>query len=166
MNLESIVKFAQSLNYSEEDAERLYELLLVSFDLKRPPERPIASPFRKEGILITFDGHSGAGKDTQIDMLAKHIQEDRRYKGYQIIKLVQKRNDPFRQVSKYAWAHPEIAPDAKSSFLLLTAGRRYFVYNQILPLLEDPTNIILQNRSHLSHIAYHASSTERVWEMS
>ena len=59
MNIENVIRFAQSLEESRESIDRLYEFLLIHFELERPEERE----FQKNGFLITFDGHGGAGKD-------------------------------------------------------------------------------------------------------
>ncbi|MBU2592012.1 hypothetical protein KKD61_00955 [Patescibacteria group bacterium] len=162
MEFGEITTFAQSLDGSRKSVDRIYTFLLDKFELERPEERD----FQRNGALITFDGHSGAGKDTQIALLKKHMQETVMYQGRRIVELVQKRSDPFRQVPKYLWAHPEIQSGTDCSQLLLTAGRRYFAYNTLLPLLEDPVAIVILNvilnRSYLSHIAYHASNTDEL----
>ncbi len=158
MNLEKIIRFAQSLDESKESVDRLYEFLLVQFKLEKPEVRS----FQRNGILITFDGHSGAGKDRQMEILAEHMQKDQLYTLRNIIQLTQKREDPFRQVPKYLWAHPELRSDRGCSLLLLTAGRRYFTCQRLLPLLESPNVVVLQNRSYLSHVAYHAQSAEEL----
>jgi thymidylate kinase len=75
--------------------------------------------------------------------------------------LVQKKN-PFKQVSKYLWQHPESEIGNDSSLLLLTAGRKYFTYNDLSPSLELDDSIIILNRSYLSNLAYHASCPERL----
>ena len=158
MDVEQIIRFAQSLDESGESIDRLYGYLLAQFGLKRPEERV----FQRNSILITFDGHSGAGKDTQMALLKKHLQETAMYGGCRIVELVQKRSDPFRQVPKYLWAHPELQSSTDCSLLLLTAGRRYFMFNTLLPLLEDPNAVVLQNRSYLSHLAYHAQGVDEL----
>ncbi len=152
MNIEQIIRFAQSLNESRESVNILYEYLLTKFELEKPEERD----FKRKCVLITFDGHSGAGKDTQIALLKKYMQETEMYHPQNIAKFVQKRSDPFRQVPKYLWAHPELQSDTDCSLLLLTAGRKYFVYHSLLPLLEQTDAVVLLNRSWLSHLAYHA----------
>ncbi len=154
MNIGQIIRFAQSLQESLESVNRVYEHLLAQFELERPRERD----FPRNGISITVDGHSGAGKDTQIALLNQHMRGTRIYDEYTIVELIQKENDPFRQISKYLWGHPEVQSPSDCSLLLLTVGRRYFVYHTILPLLENPRAVVLLNRSYLSHIAYHASS--------
>lgn len=151
MDFEKIIRFAQSLSESRGSVNKLYEYLLVQFELKKPEERN----FQRNGVLITFDGHSGAGKDTQLALLKTHMQK-RAYCGYKVFELIQKRNDPFRQASKYLWAHPEVQSEQDCSLLLLTSGRRYFVYHKVLPLLEDPRAVLILNRSYLSNVAYHA----------
>lgn len=161
MDIEQIIRFAQSLDKSRESVDRLYEHLLVQFGLKRPEERD----FQRNGALITFDGHSGAGKDTQMALLKNHMQETGTYDRYDIVELVQKRNNPFRQVPKYLWAHPEVQSETDCSLLLLTTGRRYFVYHTLLPLLENPEDIIILNRSYLSNVAYHASDINELPEL-
>lgn len=150
--------FAQSLDNSRESIEKLYSYLLEVFGLERPPERD----FQRNGKLITIDGHSGAGKDTQMQMLKEDMQKDDSYKNHNIITLIQKREDPFRQVAKYLWKYHELLSNGDCSFLLLTAGRKYFVHNSVLPQLEDPIDIIIQNRSYLSQIAYHAENVSEL----
>lgn len=152
MDIELMIRFAQSLNRSRESVDRLYEHLLAEFELERPEEKA----FQRNGVLITVDGHSGAGKDTQIALLKKHMQKTGMHDGCNIVEFVLKRSDPFRQVPKYLWAHPEVQSQTDCSLLLLTAGRRYFMYHTVLPLLEDPKAVIILNRSYLSHVAYHA----------
>ncbi len=158
MNLEEIIRHAQTLDESMGSLEKLYQYLLERFDLNRPIERS----FQKNGVLITFDGHSGAGKDTQMALLKKHIQKSDICTGHRVVELIQKRSDPFRQVPKYLWGHPELQSGRDCSLLLLTTGRKYFIYNTLLPLLEDQKTIVLQNRSYLSHTAYHVSNVDEL----
>src|SRR3989344_563524 len=158
MEFEEIIRFAQSLDDSKESVDSLYACLLDHFKLQKPEERN----FQKNGVLIAFDGHSGAGKDTQIDLLREHMQKTPDYSKYNIFEFVQKRNDPFRNVVKYLWQHPEIKSTPDCSLLFLTAGRRYFVYHDLLPSLEDRKTVVILNRSHLSHIAYHASNVNQL----
>ncbi|HLC57772.1 MAG TPA: hypothetical protein VJH95_04320 [Candidatus Nanoarchaeia archaeon] len=158
MDIKKTIRFAQSLDESRDSVDRLYEFLLIHFELKKPEERY----FQRNGVLITFDGHSGAGKDKQKELLAEYMQSDPLYASRHIAQLTQKREDPFRQVPKYLWAHPELKSDRDCSLLFLTAGRRYFTYQKILPLLEDPNIAVLQNRSYLSHIAYHAQNIDEL----
>jgi thymidylate kinase len=158
MDIEKIIRFAQSLDESGESVDRLYEFLLAQFELERPEERD----FQNNGVLITFDGHSGAGKDKQMELLEEHMQKEPIYQNKDIVQLVQKRENPFRQVPKYLWAHPELQSDRDCSLLLLTAGRKYFTYHKLLPLLENPNVVVLQNRSYLSHVAYHAQNAEEL----
>jgi len=154
MDYEKIIRFAQFLDRTPESLDELYRFILRAFGIERPPG-PRAE---RKGKLITFDGHSGAGKDTQMEILKEYMEKDGLYAGFNIIRLVQKRNDPFRQVSKYLWANPHlIAGDKDCSLMLLTVGRRYFVEHVVSQTLENPRNIIIQNRSYLSNIAYHAS---------
>jgi len=148
-----IIRYAQSLDRSADSAERLYEFLLGEFSLARPSE----APMERRGKFITFDGHSGAGKDTQMGMLMDYMRSDGFYGNFNIVPLVQKREDPFRQIPKFLWAHPELQAGDYCSFLLLNAGRRYHVHSKVLPQLEDHKNILMQNRSYLSHVAYHAN---------
>ncbi len=161
MEFEEIIRFAQPLDDSKESVGRLYACLLDHFNLQKPEERN----FQKNGVLITFDGHSGAGKDTQIALLKEHMQKTPDYSKYNIFEFVQKRNDPFRNVVKYLWQHPEIKSTTDCSLLFLTAGRRYFVYHDLLPSLEDRQTAVILNRSNLSHIAYHASNTNQLADL-
>ncbi|HUW30533.1 MAG TPA: hypothetical protein VM223_02875 [Planctomycetota bacterium] len=157
MDCEKAIRFAQSLDRSAESVEKLYGMLLKEFSLPRPPE----TPRERKGKLITFDGHSGTGKDTQLALLRDYMCSDHRYAGMNVVPLVQKRSDPFRQVVKALWENRELLDD-DCSFLLLTAGRRFFVYGTVLPRLEDARNVILQNRSYLSHVAYCARDTSEI----
>jgi thymidylate kinase len=153
MDLEKIVRFAQSLGNSEESMDCLYPYLLGCFGMEHPPDRS----FQRRGVLITFDGHSGAGKDTQIRMLSASMRQDSLYSGSNITELVLKKKDPFRQVSKFLWSNPQLLAEGDCSFLLLSAGRKYVVCSAVLPLLEDCRTVLLQNRSYLSHLAYCAA---------
>ena len=150
MDYGKIIRFAQSLDVTPEAAERIYDVLLDEFGL----ERPLETPREKKGVLITFDGHSGAGKDTHIGMLGDYMNAAPGYNKLNMINLVQKREDPFRQVPKFLWANREEFEGKDPSFMLQTAGRRYFVHSKLCPLLEHPNNIVLQNRSYLSNVAY------------
>lgn len=158
MEFEPMIRFAQSLDYSRDSIQRLYEFLLKSFAMAKPPE----ITHDRKGTLITFDGHSGSGKDTHIGILRDYLAQNASYGRFRVVDLVQKKSNPFRHASKYLWANPHLLCDGDCSFLLLTAGRKYFVETMVLPLLEDSTNIVIQNRSHLSHIAYHASDLEEL----
>lgn len=152
MDIEQIIQFAQSLDESKESVDQLYEHLLAQFELERPEERT----FQRNGLLMTFDGHSGAGKDTQINFLARALID------HKVVLPIQKKQDPFRVVSKFLWAHHELEREFDPSFLILTCGRRYAVYHDLLPTLEDPEVVVLQNRSYISNVGYHANSPEDI----
>ena len=158
---EEVISFTQSLNNSSESVERLYSFLLGMFEM----ERPLEKDYPKLGKLITVDGHSGAGKDTQIELLEQKLGADAFYQDYNIVMFVQKKQDPFRQVAKYLWQNHDMHPGNDCSILLLTAGRKHFVYSFLLPYLSDEQNLVIQNRSYLSQLAYHASNETELTEL-
>jgi thymidylate kinase len=160
ITFKEIIRFAKKLDNSEKAVELLYKYALEKLDLDNPKEKDLT----KKGTLITFDGHSGAGKDTQIALLEKHVKENYLYCDKNIITLVQKQN-PFKQVSKYLWQNNNISEDNNCSLLLLTAGRKYFTYNTLLPALREENSIIISNRSYLSNLAYHASNTQNLLKL-
>jgi len=157
ITFEEIILFSKKLDNSKKSVELLYEYTLEKLKLDKPEEKE----FTKKGKLITFDGHSGAGKDTQITLLEKYLKENYLYRDKNIITLVQKQN-PFKQVSKYLWQHNDINEDNNCSLLLLTAGRKYFTYNALSPSLEEENSIIISNRSYLSNLAYQAPNSKNI----
>jgi thymidylate kinase len=166
-NLEQVMGISLGLMPTSDSFENLYSCLIKMFNLERPREEHLG----KKGMLITFDGHSGAGKDTQIRLLKEYITQGCSTgcgTELKAISFIQKREDPFRSIVKELWKRGlnESGLEARQEysaasagilpFMLLSAGRKYFLHNKLLPALEEPNAVVLQNRSYLSHIAYAA----------
>jgi len=107
----------------------------------------------RQARLITIDGICGAGKDTQIELLAKRIHTSQTTKGY-CRKKVTKRGSPFREGLVAYWKEHSIVRDNRIEIPLLWAGRKYFIEEILIPELAKAPGVVLQNRSYLSDVVF------------
>jgi thymidylate kinase len=133
--------------------EDLYCVALANVGLARPA----AWSGVKRAFLVTFDGPSGVGKDTQLRLLHQRLSREM---GTQrrVLRADLKRLDPFRLLLRRLWEEPEFEGQRDLALGLLTCAGRYAVDALLGRWLEDAQTIVLQNRSLLSHAAYYASS--------
>lgn len=155
-DFETAIRFASSLEPTSESADLLYGHVLRLFSLDPPAQRKHS----RVGTLVTLDGHSGAGKDAQASLLVRALGR----RGVPARALALKRHDPFRALAKYLWRHPELIERNDPSFLLLTCGRRFAVFDVVLPAHESP-GFVVQVRSYLSHVAYHGESRAHMQQL-
>ena len=118
---DEIIRFARGLTLRPKAVDDLHDVLCETFSVPHPP-RASAGP---QGRLITFDGHSGTGKDTQIALLKQRIEAVHPHLRVECVIL--KRCDPFRTVSKRLWEAGSGEADAVASFLLVSAGRKHAI---------------------------------------
>jgi radical SAM protein with 4Fe4S-binding SPASM domain len=133
--------------------EALYHAALAEVGLTCPP----AWSGVKQAFLVTFDGPSGVGKDTQLCLLHRQLRQDEG--GHRrVVRANLKHLDPFRLLLKHLWESPEFEDRRELVFGLLACARRYALDALLGRWLSDPQTIILQNRSFLSHVAYHVAT--------
>lgn len=150
-SLNRLRAFARPRDGAGRFPELLYEAALAEVGLPRP----LAWSGVKRAFLVTFDGPSGVGKDTQLRLLHQRL---RRAGVRRVMRADLKCLDPFRLLLKRLWEEPEFDGQRDLALGLLTCARRYAVDALLGRWLEDVQTIVLQNHSFLSHAAYYASS--------
>ncbi|MGL1930203.1 MAG: dTMP kinase [Desulfotalea sp.] len=99
------------------------------------------------GKLIIFEGTDGAGKSTQIKLLASYLSEK-----YTVINTFEPTNGPFGKEIRSLYNNRG-AKTKQEELDLFLADRKQHVKELILPNLKDG-NIILCDRYYLSTVAY------------
>ncbi len=113
--------------------------------------------------LVTFDGISGSGKNTQIKLLEKRIQEFQPLKCW-CRTFVTKHENPFRDILISYWKEHPATRDNHIEIPLLWAGRKYFIEEILIPELAKTSEIVLQNRSYLSDLVFMSHSVNDLEE--
>jgi dTMP kinase len=98
------------------------------------------------GKYICFEGISGCGKDTQINLTYEWLES----KGYKV-KIVEEPTNFLRDKIKENWKKDTKNPLVDT--FLFCADRAYLVENFLEPSLENG-DIVLSNRSFVSNLAY------------
>lgn len=103
----------------------------------------------RRGQLIVFEGSEGAGKTTQLRLLAERLRRD----GHEVLTLREPGGTPLGDAIRSMLLDPEqhIAPGAEA--LLFMASRSQLVRDEIDPALERGV-IVLMDRFFLSTYAY------------
>jgi dTMP kinase len=103
------------------------------------------------GLFITFEGTEGAGKSTQIVVLAKRLRE----MGYEVEILREPGGTPIGEEIRHTLKHSNAnhAMTAETELLLMNASRAQLVREIIRPAL-GRGEIVLCDRFHDSTIAY------------
>ncbi|MBN2367837.1 thymidylate kinase, partial [Candidatus Woesearchaeota archaeon] len=150
---EDIVKFAHSLEFSSDSIDALSDLMIDALNL---PFSNIS--LVRTGHWVTFDGPSGTGKDTQIELLLSYLALV--HYNLKVDYLTQKRGhpglkevDPIRKVLKSYWKEQGECQNQRTTLLLLSASRKYYVQQVLLPSLTQ-NELVICNRSQLSDFAY------------
>lgn len=106
---------------------------------------------RKEGLFITFEGTEGAGKSTQINLLADRLTQ----LGRAVVSLREpggtSLGEEIRHLLKHSAAGAKMRPEAE--LLLMNASRAQLVREVIQPALEKGS-IVLCDRFFDSTVAY------------
>ena len=104
-----------------------------------------------KGILIAFEGIDGAGKSTQIRMLAEHL----RSLGYTVCLTAEPTKGQFGQkIREAANSHHRLSPDDERQLFVL--DRREHLETCILPAIERG-EIVITDRYLYSSVAYQGS---------
>jgi len=139
----------RSLEFPESREHASRQMLLVRYFLDCLDEIPRLERVRR-GTYVVFEGISGSGKDTQIELLEAELKE----KGIEPV-LVREPSDLYSNVRSYykrKAAEPDKLSSAELMFLLL-ATRYRLVMSKIKPALEGG-QFVLGNRSFLSTLIY------------
>lgn len=147
---DAIIRKAQEFPLTKSGLNELYKELAEMFSLAKNIEDSSYA-----GLLITFDGHSGAGKDTQIELLQKKIEKIKKIK---VSALSLKRCNVFHLAIKYYWQNKTSFPGQEVAFALNACGRRNTIYTHLIPLLRE--GVVIMNRSVFSPAAYRAKNAE------
>ncbi len=103
------------------------------------------------GLFITFEGTEGSGKSTQIDILARRLED----LGYAVRKFREPGGTPIgeeiRHTLKHSAANHAMAPETE--LLLMNASRAQMEREAIRPALEAGA-IVLCDRFYDSTLAY------------
>lgn len=102
---------------------------------------------RYPGKLIIFEGTDGAGKSTQIKLLAEYLSEN-----HQVITTFEPTNGPYGKEIRALYTNRS-AKTKEEELELFLADRRQHVEELILPNLQAG-NIVLCDRYYLSTVAY------------
>lgn len=102
----------------------------------------------RKGYLISVEGIDGAGKSTQIRMLADWLQKQ----DIKAIILKEPTNGPYgSEIARRATAHKPTTPDEE--MMLFMMDRREDVKNNILPALQEG-KVVVMDRYYQSNMAY------------
>lgn len=145
---------AESLEFPESRRYADQQMLLVRVFLRELDAPPNLLEVSKPGLYIAFEGVSGSGKDTQIQLLRERIESLGR-----VVIEVSEPPDPYRTL-RQAWQEMTETPDASAeekAFLLL-ATRARLARETILPAIEAG-KVVLSSRSYLSTLVYQRNQT-------
>jgi dTMP kinase len=105
----------------------------------------------KKGLFITFEGTEGSGKSTQIERVARRLQENGR-----VVKVVREPGgtsigEEIRHTLKHSHGNRSMTPEAE--LLLINASRAQLVREIIAPALDQGV-VVLCDRFSDSSVAY------------
>lgn len=100
------------------------------------------------GLLITIEGIDGAGKSTQVELLAEHL----RTRGFDVVQLREPTDGPWgRKIKDLATKGRTISPKEECEWFL--EDRKEDVEKNILPALNE-NKIVILDRYYYSTMAY------------
>ena len=101
------------------------------------------------GLFVVFEGLDGAGKTTQLQLLATHLRQA----GYEVVCLKEPTDGPWGQKIRQLAQHGrhKVTPDTELEWFL--EDRREDVAQNICPALAEG-HIVLLDRYYFSTIAY------------
>lgn len=103
---------------------------------------------KKKGCLVSIEGIDGAGKSTQIRLLAEWLREH----GVDAVILKEPTDGIYgRQIRQNAAAHRHVSPEEEMRLFML--DRREDVRDNILPALEAG-KLVVMDRYYQSNMAY------------
>ncbi|WP_217924641.1 dTMP kinase [Miltoncostaea oceani] len=100
-------------------------------------------------MLITFEGSDGAGKSTQVALLAEHLED----RGVSCLKLREPGGTRVGEQIRALLIDPDLTLDPLTELMLFSAARAELVSNVITPALALGQVVILDRFIH-STIAY------------
>ena len=103
----------------------------------------------KEGRLIAFEGIDGCGKSTQLNLLARFLDE----KGIEAVVTREPGGTALGKEIRRILLHTSPGPAPKAELLLYMADRAQHVEEVIRPALATG-KVVLTDRFHLSTLAY------------
>lgn len=109
-----------------------------------------ATGVEKKSLLILVDGISGAGKGTQTRTIAEFF----RGKGYHEPCILKEPSAFLGDFMRNYRQLPESERDGTVETLLFTADRMHLCKTTVAPLLAQPGNVVISDRSYISTCAY------------
>lgn len=139
----------RSLEFPESRECASKQMLLVHYFLDSLDEPPRLERARR-GTYVVFEGVSGSGKDTQIELLEAELK----VKGIEPV-LIREPSDLYREVRDcYKCKAAELNKLSRAELMFLLLATRYrLVMSKIKPALEGG-QFVLGNRSFLSTLVY------------
>lgn len=101
------------------------------------------------GVLVVFEGAEGAGKSTQVRLVAKRVEET----GRKVLVLREPGGTPLGDSIRELLLDPSGSVEAEAEALLFMASRAELVRRKIDPALADGV-VVLMDRFFLSTYAY------------
>ena len=100
-------------------------------------------------MFIVFEGPEGAGKSTQIQQLAKHLQDA----GHELLVTKEPGGTPAGDAIRATLLNPYLEINPLSEFLLYSASRAQLVQDVLLPALAEEKSVLC-DRYYASSLAY------------
>jgi dTMP kinase len=108
------------------------------------------APPSRRGLFLAFEGVEGAGKSTQVRLLAEHL----RGAGRKTVVAREPGSTPLgERIRETVLANTELEVPALSELFLMLAARAAFVEQVVRPAVEAGT-IVIADRFELSTLAY------------
>lgn len=102
------------------------------------------------GLFLAFEGVEGAGKSTQVALLADELRE----RGHRVVVAREPGSTPLgERVRSLALDHPELGIPGRSELFLMLAARAAFVDQVVRPALAAG-EVVIADRFELSTLAY------------
>ncbi|MPZ47735.1 MAG: dTMP kinase [Dehalococcoidia bacterium] len=99
---------------------------------------PHLPPPNRHGLLITFEGGEAAGKTTQSELLALHLEAG----GWQVLRLREPGGTPLGEQVRHLLLQRETQLTPEAELMLFLAARAELVRRVILPALTDGAVVI------------------------
>jgi dTMP kinase len=103
----------------------------------------------QRGLFLAFEGVEGAGKSTQVQLLAEHLRE----RGREVVVAREPGSTPLGERVRALVLDPGLGVPARSELFLMLAARAAFVDRVVRPALERG-EVVIADRFELSTLAY------------
>lgn len=100
-------------------------------------------------MFIVFEGPEGAGKSTQIQNLAKHLENA----GHKLLVTKEPGGTPAGDAIRSTLLNPDLEINPLSEFLLYSASRAQLVQDVLIPALTEEKSVLC-DRYYASSLAY------------